>query len=69
MDYVALQRHRLRYPACAKIDCVNITIINDERLELSETFNVTLEKSQGPSNKFVLNLIQGQITIVDDDGM
>ena len=69
MDYVELQRHRLRYPACTKIGCVNITIINDERLELSETFNVTLEKSEGLSNKFVLNPIQGQITIVDDDGM
>ena len=69
MDFVALQRHRLRYATCAKIDCVNITIINDNRLELSETFNVTLEKSKGLSNKFVLNPIQGQITIMDDDGM
>ena len=50
-------------------DCVNVSITDDLELEMDESFNISLEKSQGLSNKFVLAPGHREVIIIDNDGM
>ena len=68
-DYGALRRHSLRFRGCGLKDCVNVSITDDLELEMVESFNISLEKSQGLSNKFLLAPGQREVTIIDNDGM
>ena len=52
-----------------KKKCVNVTIINDNKLEEIESFNVSLEGSRGVSSVFVFDPQEVSVTITDEDGM
>ena len=68
-DFMALEVSTvLRFDAYTTRQCLNIQIINDEMLEYSEAFVVSLEKSIGLSNKFNLEQTELIIAITDDDG-
>ena len=64
-----LTKSTLRFRACETSQCLNVTIINDNTLEGSETFTVNLQKSDSLSTKFTVNPSSEVVTIVDDDGM
>ena len=69
-DYAALANPTLlRFVRCKIKECVSIHIINDEIVENTETFSVSLEESTGLNDKFELNPGQLFIDINDDDGM
>ena len=48
---------------------MNVTIANDDRLEETESFNVSLERRAGLSRGFVFNPQEVSITIIDEDSM
>ena len=63
-----LMKSTLRFRACETSQCLNVTIINDNKLEVSETFTVNLQKSDSLSTKFTVNPSSEVVTITDDDG-
>ena len=53
--------------------CVDLPIVNDNVLELDESFHVSLERIQALNNNNKINRInitsaEAEITITDDDG-
>ena len=48
---------------------MNVTIIDDEMLENTESFNFTLERTTGLSDRITLDPVDGVVEIIDDDGM
>ena len=63
--------NNLRFGMCEKKECFPIEIINDDLIEETESFNVTLEKSTGLSRFF--NILEGSrvetVFIIDNDCM
>ena len=49
--------------------CVNVRIVDDAVLELSESFDVNLERTSGLERRIRLNPVDGEIVIDDNDGM
>ena len=49
--------------------CVDITIVSDTDDERDEMFGITLERTPGLNDKITLDPVDGDITIVDNDGM
>ena len=69
-DYAALSNPTLlRFGACETRQCVTIQIINDDKLEETESFNISLEGSHGVSSQFILDPQQASIYITDEDGI
>ena len=67
-DYTAIPPV-LRFGRGEKNRCANVTIINDNRLEETESFNVSLERGIGVSSRFVFDPQEVSITIIDEDGV
>ena len=69
-DYGALANPTLlRFGACETRQCVTIQIINDDRLEETESFNVSLEGAGEVNSTFILDPQQAVIYITDEDFM
>ena len=47
---------------------MNVSIENDDVLEVIETFDVTLERPSGLDSRITLDPVDGQIQITDNDG-
>ena len=58
----------LMFAACDTRQCVNVPIADDETLELTETFIITLERTPSLENNILLNPMNGDIDILDNDG-
>ena len=58
---------RLRIDACEMRDCLEIEIIDDTKLENMEYFTVSLERFYGVNNKFILENLERNVTIIDTD--
>ena len=69
-DFIALSA-RLPFTGCQNRSCINVTILNDERVEpLTEQFSVSLEPVQeGPGLGIIVISEPSRIVILDDDGM
>ena len=65
MDYGALST-LLMFAACDTQSCVNVFITNDDTLENTESFFVSLNRN-GLDSRITLAPIRGEIEIVDDD--
>ena len=48
--------------------CIQITISNDDMLEQTESFTVTLSINYDPSGRVLLGQSEARITIFNDDG-
>ena len=59
----------LMFDACDIQRCVNITIVWDTDDEPDEMFGITLERTTGLNGRITHDPVDGDITIVDDDGM
>ena len=57
------------FGACDKRVCVNLTITNDELLEETEIFMVTLERKPDLDRRIILEPVTAEINIIDDDGI
>jgi hypothetical protein len=66
MDYGAVSAI-LMFAACDTRQCVNVPIADDETLELTETFTVTLDRTPTLDTRITLNPVDGDIKILDND--
>ena len=57
----------VRFGACERTQCVNLTIIDDEELEDTEIFTIGLEKPLISTNSFVLSPRIKVVNITDND--
>ena len=67
MDYEPLNV-TLMFAACEKRSCVDVTIVNDYDDESDENFFYALERTPDLHPIIDLDLILGEILIVNDDG-
>ena len=58
----------LMFAACDTRQCVDVSIVDDETLELTETFIVTLDRTPALGNRIALKPVDGVIDILDNDG-
>ena len=58
----------LMFAACETRQCVDVAIMDDKTLELTETFIVTLKWTPALENRITLNPVDGDIEILDNDG-
>ena len=58
----------LRFAACEKRHCVDVTIVNDAVDEPDEMFGITLERIPGLNDRITLDPVDGVVIIIDDDG-
>ena len=57
------------FAACQRSSCVNVTIVDDEVLEMVvESFNVTLQRTPFLDSRITLNPVNGRIVIRENDG-
>ena len=68
MDYGEILNAPLVFPPCERRSCVAIPIVDDDVLENSELFNVTLERN-GLDTRITLDPVDGLVEITDNDGM
>ena len=68
MDYESVDIV-LMFDSCEKRRCVDVVIVDDILLEDTELFDVTLERPPELDNRITLTPIDGEIEIIDDDGM
>ena len=68
MDYENITEILL-FASCQRISCINVTIEDDNVLELVELFNVTLETTTGLDERISLSPVNGVVEIIDNDGM
>ena len=59
----------LQFGSCQRTQCVTVPIVNDDMLEETESFNVSLEGGRGVSSRFVFAPQEMSVTITDEDGM
>ena len=70
MDYGGLSSI-LMFAACETQSCVNVTIVDDLVDEPGDldVFDVTLERTPGLDSRISLDPVDGQIVIIDNDGI
>ena len=68
MDYHNISEI-LEFDSCDTRQCTEITIVNDMIVELTESFFVTLEGTPGLDSRITLDPFDGEIEIIDDDGL
>ena len=54
--------------ACTIVHCVPVHIINDQAVEKTETFGITLGKAPDLDSRITLTQVDGTVEIRDDDG-
>ena len=59
----------LSFDTCETRHCTEIPIVDDLRVEVSESFLVTLERTPGLDDRITLDPDNGVVNITDDDGM
>ena len=58
----------LMFGACNTLQCTEIVIVDDSKVELTESFFVTLERTAGLDSRITLVRVDGEVEIIDDDG-
>ena len=66
--YCCLTGHLDVWGMCERRHYVNVTIENDDVLEDTESFDVTLERTTGLDSRITLDPVDGKIEITDNDG-
>ena len=65
MDYLGVSTI-LMFEECDRRRCVNVTIVDDKVLEMTESFTVTLERTPGLDSRITLDPVDGVVEITDD---
>ena len=58
----------LAFEACEQLNCVELNIVDDLTVERSESFAVTLERTNDPAPMIEFNPMDAVIEIRDNDG-
>ena len=58
----------MRFSANQKRLCINISIVNDLRLEPKESFGITLERPPDTDDRIGIQPNVGEVNIENDDG-
>ena len=66
LDYVPVE-HNMRFEPCTKQSCVEISILDDDQVEIDEVFNIILERTPELDKKIKLDPVDGQIQIMEND--
>ena len=69
MDYAALSAVILDFDACDTRQCVFLTVEDDLVLEMDESLEITLNRTAGLDSRITLDPTEGEVVIVDTDGM
>ena len=69
MDYAALSAVILDFDACDTRQCVFLTVEDDLVLEMDESLEITLNRTAGLDSRITLDPTEGEVVIVDNDGM
>ena len=68
MDYSSAINTIVQFNECERRSCINIPIMDDEVLENTEYFNLTLERN-GLHERIQLDPVDGLVQITDNDGI
>ena len=68
MDY-GIVSTILEFGSCDTRQCTEIPIVDDMIVELTESFFVNLERTPGLDSRLTLDPVDGEIEIIDDDGI
>ena len=68
MDYTAVSVI-LMFAECETRRCANISIVDDQTLEMTESFDISLNRTADLDNRITLNPAEGTIRIIDNDCM
>ena len=58
----------LFFDACMARVCEDLSIVDDNISERTESFYLTLERTSDLDSRIMLNPMDGEVTIIDDDG-
>ena len=61
--------YNLNFNACKERACAYISIMDDDIVEKSESFTISLERTTDLDSRISLSSERGEVTILDDDGM
>ena len=59
----------LAFDTCETRHCTEIPIVNDMIMESTESFFVTLERTPGLDSRITLDPVNGEVEIVENNGM
>ena len=65
-DYIPVE-HNMTFESCSMRSCVEIFILEDTNVEIDEVFNITLGRTPELDRKIKLDLLDGQIQIMEND--
>ena len=57
----------LMFDSCDKKSCVNISIVDDDVIEDTESFSVLLTETPGLDVRITLDPVEAEIEIIDND--
>ena len=55
------------FDSCDKESCINISIVDDDVIENTESFSVLLEETPGLDIRITLDPVEAEIQIIDND--
>ena len=58
----------LMFRACETIVCTNVTIVDDNDVELTERFSVKLSRTDGLDQRINLDTVVAEVEIIVEDG-
>ena len=68
-DFTSLQSALFSFDECDRRMCVSITIVDDSMVEMTESFNVTLDRTTSLDSRITLGLADGVVEITENDGI
>ena len=68
-DYGGVPLALLLFAACQRRSCLNVTIVDDDLLEGTETFRASLTRPFDLDTRIILDPVDGVVQISDNDGM
>ena len=68
-DFTSLQSALLSFDECDRGMCVSITIVDDSIVEMTESFNVTLDRTASLDSRITLGLAEEVVEITENDGI
>ena len=68
-DFTSLQSALLSFDECDRLKCIGITIVDDSMVEMTESFDVILDRTTSLDSRITLGLADGVVEITENDGI
>ena len=69
MDYESLVDEIVQFEQCQRRSCVHVVIVYDKALEITELFDVHLDRTSDLDDRIELNPVNAAVEITDNDGI